>query len=138
MITFLHVIGISVGILVSVLQDRRFASEKTRYFAHECMTIASAHTEQTIRGTKARVYGVTQTQAKVSPSIVIGQLSFHSYPLYVLIDSSATHNFVTQGIIERLGRELTHVDTINIKMLNKDKILSNQMLLSETMFLRGR
>lgn len=61
------------------------------------------------------------------------QLIFHSCHLYVLIDYNVTHSFISRGIIERLGLELTFVVNICIEMLDRDKILSNQMLLGEIM-----
>lgn len=44
-----------------------------------------------------------KSEAEASPSVVIGQLLFHSIPLYALIDYGATHSFITHGILERLG-----------------------------------
>lgn len=68
---------------------------------------------------------------------MIGQLLCLFYLLYVLIISTVVHSFITQGIIERLRLAYTLINYIFIEMLDKDKILSNQMLLGGMVTLRG-
>lgn len=60
---------------------------------------------------------------------MIGQLTFHSCYLYILIDFGTTYSFITCGIIKRLRLEPTFVDSICIVILDGDKIISNQMML---------
>lgn len=67
----------------------------------------------------------------------MGQLTFHSCPLYVSIDFGTTHNFIAWGMVKILRLEPTIVDYISIEMLDGVRIISNQMLLSETIVLRG-
>lgn len=59
-------------------------------------------TTQIPRGTNARVFTVAQGEAEASPSAITSQLLFHTVPLYALIDSGATHSFISHGMIERL------------------------------------
>ena len=54
--------------------------------------------------TPARVFTLTQTEAEVSPSVVIGELSSVGSSYTVLIDSGATHSFVSSKVIDRLRR----------------------------------
>lgn len=51
----------------------------------------------------------------------MGQLSFHSYLLYILINSDATYSFIAQGIIEMLWLKSTFMFDISIEMLDGDK-----------------
>lgn len=71
-----------------------------------------------------------------NPSAMISQLILHSFPLYTLIDYGATHSFIARGVMERQMLEHTIVFDITIKMLDRDKIKSNHMLLGKTMFFR--
>ena len=54
--------------------------------------------------TPARVFTLTQAEAEASPSVVTGQLSSAGSPFTVLIDSGATHSFVSSKVIDRLCR----------------------------------
>lgn len=67
----------------------------------------------------------------------MGQLIFHSYLLYTLIDSEAIHYLVASGIIEKIRLEPTLVSQVNIKMSNTDKVNNSHMLIRETISLRG-
>ena len=54
--------------------------------------------------TPARVFTLTQAEAEASPSVVTGQLSSAGSPFTVLIDSGATHSFVSSKVLDRLCR----------------------------------
>lgn len=69
---------------------------------------------------------------------MIGQLIFHSYFLYVLIDFEATQNFIAHDTIKRLGLEAIPLDSICIKLPNEKKITSDQMLLGVIVTLTRR
>lgn len=84
--------------------------------------------------TNARVFTVAQGEAEVSPSAVTGQLLFHSIPLYALIDSGATHSFISYGMIERLGLKPTRVtQPFKIELLDGVSVLTQEMLSRESM-----
>ncbi|XP_044502571.1 uncharacterized protein LOC123223472 [Mangifera indica] len=112
-----------------------------RHFARECPIRAGvtlARPKQPVGGGQARVYTITQAQAETYPSVVTGQLLFYTIPLYALIDSGATHSFIAQGLVERLRLKPTVVNHINTEMLDGDNILSDSMLLHQTVELKGR
>lgn len=102
------------------------------------MTMVPTLIEQTIKGGQARVFIATQAQAKTNPSVVTGQLTFHSCYLYVLVDSSVNHNFITYGIIKRLRLKPTYIDSVYSDLSNTNKITNDQILLDERVTLRAR
>lgn len=69
---------------------------------------------------------------------MVSQLTFHYCPLYTLINSGVTHYFIARVIVGRLGLKPIIVLQIKIKMLDRDKIQSSQMLIGELVFLRDR
>lgn len=69
---------------------------------------------------------------------MMGQLLFYTIPLYVLIDSGATHSFVAKGVVQRLGLKPKVVNHISIEMPDGNKIVSDNMLLSQIVGLKGR
>ncbi|XP_031280639.1 uncharacterized protein LOC116139107 [Pistacia vera] len=80
-----------------------------RHLMRDCKT-PPPPTAQASRGTNARVFTMAQGEVEASPSAVTGQLFFHVVPLYALIDSGATHSFLSHGMIERLGLKSVVVD----------------------------
>ena len=81
------------------------------------------------RGTNARVYTATHSQAEASPSAVTGQLFFHSVSLYALIDSGATHSFIAPGVIERVGLvPVRSTHSIRIEMPDGGSVITDKML----------
>ncbi|ERM98296.1 hypothetical protein AMTR_s01250p00009040, partial [Amborella trichopoda] len=52
----------------------------------------------------ARVFALTQAEADAGPSTVTGQLSVAGTLLTVLIDSGATHSYISSRIIEKLNK----------------------------------
>ena len=85
-----------------------FKCRQPGHMAQDCPTLRAAPT-QTVGGSNARVFNVSQSQAEANPSAVTDQLQFHSIPLYSLIDSGATHSFIACGVIKRLGLEPSRV-----------------------------
>ena len=45
-----------------------------------------------------------QEEAKVTPNIVAGTLQLNCLPMYVLFDYGATHSFVTNKLVGKLGK----------------------------------
>ncbi|XP_031259918.1 uncharacterized protein LOC116118084 [Pistacia vera] len=94
---------------------------------------------QAPRGTNARVFTVAQGEVEASPSAVTGQLFFHTFPLYALIDSGATHSFMSHGMIERLGLKPVVVDQpIRIELPDGISVLTREMLPGESVMIHGR
>ena len=93
---------------------------------------------QTSRGTNARVFTVAQGEAEASPSAVTGQLLFHAVSLYALIDSGATHSFISHGMIERLNLKPVRVSQpIKIELPDGVSVLTQEMLLGESVVIHG-
>ncbi|VVA39499.1 PREDICTED: retrotransposon, partial [Prunus dulcis] len=58
-------------------------------------------------GATGRVYHMSQQQAQASPDVVTGMLSVFGTPARVLIDSGATHSFVTPSFAHNANVSLT-------------------------------
>ena len=70
----------------------------------DCPTVKRGEAGKVDSLTLARVFTLTQAQTEASPSVVTGQLSSAGFPFTVLIDSGATHSFVSSRVIDRLCR----------------------------------
>ena len=70
----------------------------------DCPTTKKEESLKVDNLTPARVFTLTQAEAEASPSVVTGQLSSAGSPFTVLIDSGATHSFVSSKLINRLCR----------------------------------
>ncbi|XP_031249520.1 uncharacterized protein LOC116107387 [Pistacia vera] len=105
--------------------------------AKDCK-VTQAISLQTVRGSTARIYSVAEKEAKANPSAVTSQLQFHSTSLYVLIDSGATHSFISYGIIKRLGLEPSKVEhAVKIEMPNGENYVADKLLMEETIVIDG-
>ena len=58
------------------------------------------------RSQAARVYTVTQQAADATPDVVTGTISLFDIDAHVLVDSEATHSFISREFIERVGIEM--------------------------------
>ncbi|XP_031261164.1 uncharacterized protein LOC116119363 [Pistacia vera] len=109
-----------------------FKCKQPGHMAKDCK-VTQATSLQTVEGSTTRVYSVAQKEAEANPSVVIGQLQFHSTSLYVLIDSGATHSFILYGIIKRLGLEPCKVEhAVKIEMPKRENYVVNKLLMGET------
>ena len=70
----------------------------------DCPTVKKGEAGKVDSLTPARVFTLTQAEAEASPSVVTGQLSSAGTSFTVLIDSGATHSFVSDRVIDRLCR----------------------------------
>ncbi|XP_060964845.1 uncharacterized protein LOC133033845 [Cannabis sativa] len=52
----------------------------------------------------ARVFSLTQADAEADPSTVTGEISIGGIMFTILVDSGATHSYISSRIIEKLGR----------------------------------
>jgi hypothetical protein len=60
--------------------------------------------------TPGRVYNMTQEDIRAASDVVAGMLQINSQVVYALIDPGATHSFVANRIVEKLGKCLNKVD----------------------------
>ena len=58
------------------------------------------------RSQAARVYTVTQQAADATPDVVTGTISLFDTDAHVLVDSGATHSFISREFIERVRIEM--------------------------------
>ena len=60
--------------------------------------------------TPGRVYNMMQEDIRAASDVVAGMLQINSQVVYALIDPGATHSFVANRIVEKLGKCLNKVD----------------------------
>ncbi|XP_022858457.1 uncharacterized protein LOC111379330 [Olea europaea var. sylvestris] len=76
---------------------------KVRHLARACPGNPNP-TEQ--KKVPAKVFTITRSDAEANPSVVTGKFSIFDIPALVLFDSEATHSFVSNEYVRRLGRTL--------------------------------
>ena len=60
--------------------------------------------------TQARVFAVTQQKANVAPEVMTGTIQVFDSDAYVLIDSGATHSFISVKLIAQVNIEIQPID----------------------------
>ncbi|XP_043805245.1 uncharacterized protein LOC122721475 [Manihot esculenta] len=60
--------------------------------------------------TQARVFAMTQQEARASPELVTGMLTIFNKDAYILIDPGSTHSFISQSFSKHANRELKPLD----------------------------
>ncbi|KAL5560127.1 hypothetical protein UlMin_036338 [Ulmus minor] len=84
----------------------------------------------TTQQTNARIFSISKEEAKAGPSsVVAGQLSIAGISAYALIDSGATHSFVSPAFTERSDRVIDKIEGVFTTMLPSGAVmLSNKWL----------
>ncbi|XP_043805308.1 uncharacterized protein LOC110608243 [Manihot esculenta] len=60
--------------------------------------------------TQARVFAMTQQEARASPEVVTGMLTIFDKDVHILIDPGSTHSFISQSFSKHADRELKPLD----------------------------
>ncbi|XP_062120573.1 uncharacterized protein LOC133834834 [Humulus lupulus] len=74
------------------------------HLKNDCPQARKAEPKQGDSLAPARVFSLTQIEAEASPSVVTGQISSAGFSYTALIDSGATHSFVSARVIDQLCR----------------------------------
>ncbi|KAL5565524.1 hypothetical protein UlMin_027032 [Ulmus minor] len=84
----------------------------------------------TTQQTNARIFSISKEEAEAGPSsVVAGQLSIAGISAYALIDSGATHSFVSPAFTERSDRMIDKIEGVFTTMLPSGAVmLSNKWL----------
>ncbi|KAL5583180.1 hypothetical protein UlMin_015624 [Ulmus minor] len=84
----------------------------------------------TTQQTNARIFSISKEEAEAGPSsVVAGQLSIAGISAYTLIDSEATHSFVSPAFTERSDRVIDKIEGVFTTMLPSGAVmLSNKWL----------
>ncbi|PKA50315.1 hypothetical protein AXF42_Ash013404 [Apostasia shenzhenica] len=72
----------------------------------------STATRPNERGAQPRVYALTCQEAQESPDVIVGMLVLNNLPVVVLFDSSASHFFISESIIQKLQLETRLLDEV--------------------------
>ncbi|KAG6507998.1 hypothetical protein ZIOFF_033353 [Zingiber officinale] len=75
--------------------DACFMCKKSGHFARECPLLREP--------TKGRVFAMTQEQVDLDTTIITGMIYVANIPTHALIDSGATHSFISEAYLTKLG-----------------------------------
>ncbi|KAG6472049.1 hypothetical protein ZIOFF_069504 [Zingiber officinale] len=75
--------------------DACFMCKKSGHFARECPLLREP--------TKGRVFAMTQEQVDLDTAIITGMIYVANIPAHALIDSGATHSFISETYLTKLG-----------------------------------
>ena len=80
------------------------------------------------RSQAARVYMVTQQAADATPDVVTGTISLFDIDAHVLVDSGATHSFISREFIERVGIEMRPTEcSMVVSLPTGDSLIANRV-----------
>ena len=80
------------------------------------------------RSQAARVYMVTQQAADSTPDVVTGTISLFDTDAHVLVDSEATHSFISREFIERVGIEMRPTEcSMVVSLPTGDSLIANKV-----------
>ena len=71
---------------------------------------------------------MTQQAADASPDVVTGTISLFDTDAHVLVDSGATHSFISREIIERVGIEMRPTEcSMVVSLPTGDSLIANRV-----------
>ena len=80
------------------------------------------------RSQAAIVYMVTQQAADATPDVVTGTISLFDTDAHVLVDSGATHSFISREFIERVGIEMRPTEcSMVVSLPTGDSLIANRV-----------
>ena len=80
------------------------------------------------RSQAARVHMVTQQAADATPDVVTSTISLFDTDAHVLVDSGATHSFIYQEFIERVGIEMRPTEcSMVVSLPTSDSLTANRV-----------
>ena len=80
------------------------------------------------RSQAAKVYMVTQQAADATPDVVTGTISLFDTDAHVLVDSGATHSFISREFIERVGIEMRPTKcSMVVSLPTGDSLIANRV-----------
>ena len=87
----------------------------------------------------ARAFTLTREETEANPSVVTGTLFIYSIPVFVLFDSGATHSFISDECVKRLGKQLVTVESgYNVMFPSGATQQTDQVLKSCEVLIEGR
>ena len=111
-----------------------FACGKTWHYARECPISAEEK-----KRVPARVFTLTQAEAEKDSTVVTGNVLIHGVFAHALLDSGATHSFISSRFTKKLGRPLEQTSvSFKVSLPSGETIFTNRMLRSCLIEIDGR
>ena len=101
-----------------------FKCGKPGHYVKDCPTLQG---EQ--KKVPGRVFAMTREEAETNPAVVSGNILIQGKLAHVLIDSGATHSFISQNFVRKLGIPSERLkDEYNVLVPSGDVLNSDQMI----------
>ena len=88
--------------------------------------------------TQARVFAVTQQETDVAPEVMTGTIQVFGSDAYVLIDSGATHSFISTKFIAQVNIEIQPIDcSMVVSLSTGDSLIEDRVYMGCRVIIEG-
>ncbi|XP_022865430.1 uncharacterized protein LOC111385281, partial [Olea europaea var. sylvestris] len=109
------------------------------HFASDCKAYPPKKDNEQGRKVKAKVFALTREEATEDPNVMAGILSISELPAYVLIDSGATHSFISTAFIAKSRTACEKSDSVLEISIPSGRILNtNQIARAVKLVMEGK
>jgi hypothetical protein len=126
-----------------------FNRGRLAHFARECTapkkTATQGHVTPPSRGPQkvaiakiGRVNYTTMEDILKGEQVLVGMFSLNRYPVVVLFDSGATHDFITKACTQRCQLSIHHIDTPYLISTPGGRVVTKQTVMHAPLDLAGK
>jgi hypothetical protein len=119
------------------------------HFARECLALkknaTQGHVTHLPRGSlkvamakTGRINYTTMEDILEGEQVLVGTFSLNGYPVVVLFDSGATHDFISKACTQRCQLSIQHVDTPYLIITQGGRVVTKQIAMYTPLNLVGK